>query len=469
MKYETWVGWRYLFRHRSSMALRRALVFSLLLFGSGGVLLAMWGPSSSGASMLFFVGSAATVIVGLLNLFTVFTTVSMLGVVFGVAALTVVLAVTTGFQQEFRDKVLGVNAHVIIQKEIPFSDYRERQAEALEIDEGVVAAQPFIYVEMLATRGKGQISGVAIKGVDPEAVSSVLDLDKYMVEGNVASLGVERTEDQLASVIIGKQLAEKLKAKVGDELTVVSPLSNISFENMEQTSSAPMTQRFRITGVYYSGFAEYDTRLMYVRIEETQALMREPEYVMGVELRTKDVRRAPAIAEKLREKFQCGVYGNQPYRIQDWRQLNANLFSALGMQKLVLVIILTLIIVVAAVNMVSALTMMVTDKTREIAILKSMGSTDASVGSIFRVAGVWIGGVGTVIGLSLGLILCWLVSNYEYKLDPKVYVIDHLPVRVVASEVLLIAVITMLIAIGSVWVPSRRASKLRPTQGLRYE
>jgi lipoprotein-releasing system permease protein len=418
----------------------------------------------------------------LFSVFSVFTTVSVLGVVLGVAALTVVLAVTTGFQEQFRDKVLGVNAHVIVLKsQSTFAEYRDVMKTAREIDRDVIAVQPFIFAEMLVTRGKGELSGVAIKGIDPKLVRGVLDLDKHMIQGTVDTLLIEAcppgdVDKPTASVldkprcmkdpplIMGKELAHKLKAKLGDVVTVVVPLSNIDFETWRAKSSAPRTRKFTVTGIFYSGFDEYDRRLMYTSLADTQELVGRGDQVMGVELKVKDVDRAELIAKRLEKAL-----GGPPYQVQDWYELNHNLFTALRLQKLALVIILTLIIIVAAVNMVSALTMMVTDKTREIAILKSMGATSSSVALVFQVVGIAIGGAGTVIGVLIGLGTCYVVSRYGYHLDPKVYLIDRLPIEVKPLEVLLVAGITMVISVISTLVPSQSAASLRPVEGLRYD
>jgi lipoprotein-releasing system permease protein len=376
-----------------------------------------------------------------------------------------VLAVTTGFQQQFRDKVLGVNAHVIVLKsQATFAEYRDVMDTAMHIDPDVIAVQPFIFAEMLVTRGKGELSGVAIKGVDPKLVKGVLDLESHMEEGSVDSLGVLPKEGELPPIIIGKELAHKLKAKVGDEVTVVVPLSNIDWDSWKANASAPRTKKFRIAGIFYSGFDEYDRRLMYTSLADTQELVGRGDQVMGVEMKVKDVDRAEAIAEKLEKAL-----GGPPYQVQDWYELNHNLFTALNLQKLALVIILTLIIVVATVNMVSALFMAVTEKTREIAILKSMGSTSSSVARVFLVLGLAIGGVGTLLGVGIGLATCYATSAYGYHLDPKVYLIDRLPIDVRYFEVALVAGITLLISLIATLPPSRSAAALTPVEGLRYD
>jgi lipoprotein-releasing system permease protein len=464
VRYEAKIGWRYLYGGKRDRLMLSLAGGSLVVAVSGLVTLLLAEGNPAGV-LMFVIGLISAAVFALLSMFSVFVSVSVLGVALGVAALTTVLAVTTGFQKQFRDKVLGVNAHVIVLKsQATFAEYRDVMKTALEIDDDVIAVQPFIFAEMLVTRGKGELSGVAIKGVDPKLFKGVLDLDKHMIQGTADSLAEEPKPGVLPPIIMGKELAHKIKAKVGDEVTVVVPLSNIDFDTWRAKSSAPRTRKFRVTGIFYSGFDEYDRRLMYTSLKDTQELVGRDDQVMGVEMKVRDVDRAEEIAENLEKAL-----GGPPYQVQDWYELNRNLFTALNLQKLALVIILTLIIIVAAVNMVSALTMMVTDKTREIAILKSMGSTDAEVRRVFQIVGVAIGGAGTIVGVIVGLALCFVMSSYGYKLDPKVYLIDKLPIEVKWLEVVMVAGITMIISIVSTIVPAQSAASLRPVDGLRYD
>jgi lipoprotein-releasing system permease protein len=465
LKYELRIGWRYLYGGKRDRMMLLCAGGSVLVTLAGVIAVLTSGGTSPYGVLTLVLGMISTAVFGLLSLFTVFTSVSVLGVALGVAALTIVLAVTTGFQQEFRDKVLGVNAHVIVLKsQATFAEYRDVMKTAQRVDPDVTAVQPFIFAEMLVTRGKGELSGVAIKGVDPTLVRGVLDLNKHMVEGSVDVLGKEVPAGELPPIIMGKELAHKLKAKIGDDVTVVVPLSNIDFDTWRAKSSAPRTRKFRVAGIFYSGFDEYDRRLMYTSLRDTQELVGRGDQVMGVELKVKDVGRAEEIARKLERAL-----GGPPFQVQDWYELNHNLFTALKLQKLALVIILTLIIIVAAVNMISALTMMVTDKTREIAILKSMGATSSSVSRVFMFLGVAIGGVGTIIGVAIGLVTCYVVSAYGYHLDPKVYLIDRLPIEVQWIEVAFVASVTLAISLLSTWAPSQAAASLRPVDGLRYD
>ena len=476
MRYEIRIGWRYLYGGKRDRLMLSFAAFSALVTVAGLGLLVITNGANPAAVLMFVLGLISTAVFGLMSAFSVFTSVSVLGVALGVAALTIVLAVTTGFQKEFRDKVLGVNAHVIVLKsQATFAEYQDVMKTAREIDPDVLAVQPFIFAEMLVTRGKGELSGVAIKGIDPHLVRGVLDLDKHMIEGSIDSLNAkcehetvdasgEKTCKDDPPIIMGKELAHKLKAKRGDTVTVVVPLSNIDFDTWRAKSSAPRTRKFKVTGIFYSGFDEYDRRLMYTSLKDTQDLVGRGDQVMGVELKVKDVDRAEEIAGKLERAL-----GGPPYQVQDWYELNHNLFTALNLQKLALVIILTLIIVVAAVNMVSALTMMVTDKTREIAILKSMGATNGGISMTFQFVGIAIGGVGTIIGVGIGLAVCFVVGSYGYHLDPKVYLIDRLPIEVRPLEVLIVAGITMAISVIATVFPATSASALRPVEGLRYD
>ena len=351
---------------------------------------------------------------------------------------------------------------------------------AHDLDRDILAVQPFIFRELLVTRGKGELSGAAIKGIDPTLASGVLDLDKHMIAPDrvdslltppcpaaagdrPAASGPDRPKCLAwPPIILGKGLAHKLKAKVGDVVTLVMPLS--SFDLATWRSSPPQTRRFTVTGIFYSGFDEYDRRLMYASLADTQELVGAGDQVLGIELKVKDVERAADIARRLAKALV-----NPQYQVQDWYELNQNLFTALKVQKVVLVVILTLIIIVAAVNMVSALTMMVTDKTREIAILKSMGASSSSVALVFQVVGLVIGLAGTIVGVLIGLGTCYVVGRYGYHLDPKVYLIDRLPIEVKPLEVLLVAGITMVISVISTLAPSRSAASLRPVDGLRYD
>jgi lipoprotein-releasing system permease protein len=463
MAYESLIGWRYLYRGRRSLSVILGLALSMLLALGGATWFLTTGQPSAVGVAILMLGTTSTLFFALLCLFSVFTTVSVCGVVLGVAALTVVFGVTSGFQAQFREKVLGVNAHVLVMKTTQgFSNYRDVEELARKLPH-VTAVQPFLYVEMLITRGKGSSPAIAMKGVDPDRIVTVLDLPKHMIAGSVERLK-EHPVGAPPPIIIGRELASKLDAKEGDIVTLVSPLSGIDVRNFTATGRPPKTRKFQIQGIFYSGFDEYDRRLTYVDIKEAQDFLEQGDVVMGVEMKLDDVTQAGAVAHTLDARL-----GGDPYVVMDWRELNRNLFTALTLQKVALLIILTLIIVVAAFNMVAALTMMVIDKTKEVAIIKSMGASAGGVARIFQVVGLTIGGVGTLFGLGLGWLACTVVGRYGYPLDPKVYLIDRLPIAVNPLEIVLVGIITMVICALATLFPAMKAAALRPVDGLRYE
>lgn len=458
MPYETQIGRRFL-AHTSA---RRRTLLTIMAVGLAlvvaGVFVVVRTGSPAGV-VLALVGALAAIVSGLFTIFSVFTGVSVFGVILGVAALLMVLAVTSGFQLQFRDKVLGVNAHVLVMRgATDFANYRDVEQMVSHMPH-VVATEPFIFEELLVTRGRGEHGVIAFKGVDPARVHTVLDVGQHMVEGSLDSLAHPRPGEP-PPMIIGKELATKLKAKVGDVVTVVSPTASLSgFGSLR----APRTGRFTISGVFYCGFAEYDGRLTYVSLQAAQDFLDNGDSVRGVELRLDDVDYAWTLARQIEKQLKG------EFVVLDWRELNENLFTALTLQKWALVIFLTLIIIVAAFNLVASLTMMVHDKTKEIAILRAMGATHRGVASVFQVVGMTIGVVGTGVGLALGLLLCQVVSIYGYPLDPKVYLIDRLPIRVEPLEVVLTGGITLVVSFLATLYPSLRASALHPVDGLRGE
>lgn len=468
MPYETLIGWRYLYRGRRSPGILLGLAVSIAVGGIGAWMFLSSGRPSPLGVAVFAIGALGTVVTSLLTLFSVFSTVSLFGVVLGVAALIVVLGATSGFESQFREKVLGVNAHVIVMNNVTpyFANYRDVEEVARKLPH-VVAVQPFMFEEMLITRGKGELSGIVMKGIDPARVGAVLDLPKHMVEGTVPVLQpAERAPPSTVPppMIIGRELARKLRAKVGDVVTVVSPLAGMDVRAWSSTGNPPKTKKFVVGGIFYCGFAEYDQRLVYVNIKEAQDFAEQGDRVRGVEMKVDNVDRAGLVARSLERAL-----GGDPYVVMDWRELNDSLFKALTYQKSALVVFMTLIIVVAAFNMVSSLSMMVIDRTKEIAIAKSMGARDMGVARIFQVVGMTIGGVGTLVGIGLGLLLCGVIQRYGYALDPKVYFIDRLPIRVQPLEIALVGGITLVICFLSTLYPALRASALRPVDGLRYE
>ncbi|MCK5797601.1 MAG: ABC transporter permease [Deltaproteobacteria bacterium] len=470
--YELFVGWRYLYARRRSSATWVALIIFLLICGVGVGLFFATALKAIGAILLLIggVGIATSI---LLMIFSTFTAISVVGLAIGVSILIWVLSVTSGFQQEFRQKVLGVNAHILVLKYgIDFSEYRKvmHQCEAVP---GVVAAAPFVFNEMMLARGN-RLSGVLVKGVDPLRVGKVLDLPKYIVSPKkttakdlprlLRSSVDAKGGGEAPGVIIGRELARKLDAKVGDPVRLISPLSGLDAAGWSASSELPRSRDFRVAAIFFSGFDEYDKRLIYLHVRDAQGFFDQGDVVTGVEMKIKDVFRARPLAKEIAE-----VLGGAPYRTVDWSELNHNLFTALAIQKLFLEIVIGIIVVVAAFNVLAALAVLVIRKTREISVLKSLGMSSGGVARIFQSAGIIVWFVGTSLGLLWGYLGCLVLRKYGFPLDPKVYLIRELPVKMDPREFLITAGFALVVCILATLYPAIRAAKMNPVEGLRYE
>jgi lipoprotein-releasing system permease protein len=504
------------------------------------------------------------------------TLISIVGVALGVAALLAVLSITTGFEKAFRDKVLGVNAHVLVLKYgREFRDYRDVLAMVRDMPE-VAGAAPFSINEMMMTKGERQAT-VLVKGVTPEGVRTVLDLPQQMVAGSLEGLRrpgsvpthavvtkaaddwqwlrdirdgkaepapgkpaektqgapteeptlrktfweeeTERREaqreaerqarrpkvgavatpndiealldelgdDQLAlpddreweaglaqgeaqepvdalpGIIVGKTLAEDLDLALGDRVRLISPLAALGLALSEPGGSETRSREFRVIGVFQAGFQEYDSGLVYTDLFEAQHLFDEGDNVTGVELRVHDLDTSEQLARRIEQDL------GGAFHSLDWSELNRNLFTALAVQKIALTLVIATIIFVAAFNVIATLIMIVLEKKREIAILKAMGATDATVLGIFMVQGVVVGVIGTFAGVLLGGGLVAYLDKIRFPLDPKVYLIDHLPVVLNPSVFLVTIGIALLICTLSTIAPSWWAARMLPVEGLRYE
>ena len=485
---------------------------------------------------------------------SVITVIAVTGVALGVGALLAVMAITGGFQDAFRNKILGVNAHVLVLKYgLDFSEYEEVVDHAEELPE-VSGAAPFVIHEMMLAKGD-RLSGVLVKGIDPQRVQRVLDLPAQMVKGSLEGLrlpeqGPPRREPRsrdpldpeedlnaylmalwnepapaapgkpaepirkaeptvdtekprvpspadmeaalgdvvlpddaaeaalferekgaqprsgqaLPGVVVGAALAQSLGLSIGDEVRIISPLAGLDTSMWQSDGGAPRSLDFRVTGFFQAGFQEYDTRLVYVDLYQAMRFFDHGDSVTGVELRLHAIDEAPRVARELESDL-----GGGPYHTMDWRELNHNLFTALEVQKVMLSLVIATIIFVAAFNVIATLIMVVLEKKREIAILKAMGAKDRSILAIFLVQGLTIGLIGTAIGLVLGGALAGYLSMVPFPLDPKVYLIDHLPVRISAMEFVNTVLIALAICTTAGLLPSYWAARLLPADGVRYE
>jgi lipoprotein-releasing system permease protein len=540
--------------------------------------------------------------------------IAIVGIMLGVGVLSAVLAVTSGFQVAFREKVLGVNAHLLVLKYgWDFTEYRDVIQRVRETP-GVMGAAPFLINPMMITRGD-RISGVLVKGVDPELLGTVLDLPTYLVQGSMRGLrrpdavppaapgedpdargdrtlddwirrsrsevqtlheidsdhdsnapseadslrddgeddsppseparggllgaarglgtsimphtlddrsdevapsrpstatasapmvntdaqllpsgatpsyslppdlppdedpverlgreiraqadaDAQRRANELPGVIVGRTLAHNLDLHVGDQVRIISPLTGADAA-LVRHGNTPRARDFRVTGIFDAGFDEYDSRLVYVDLWEAQRFFEQGDAVTGVEVKVRDIERAAAIGRRIERQL-----GGGPYHTLDWESLNRNLFTALRLQKIALSIVITIIIIVAAFNVVATLVMVVLDKRREVAIMKAMGADEAGILRIFLLQGLAIGGTGTLLGLALGALICTALQRLHFPLDPQVYLIRYVPVRPSFGEFALTGVVAMLISLVASFIPAAWAANLAPVEGLRYE
>jgi len=463
MLYELFVGWRYLYAPRPTRLLL-GLAVGLALVATAGALLFFVTPWRAAGAILLLGGVIGTAFAVMSMFSSAFTAISALGVALGVAILIWVLSVTSGFQEEFRRKVLGVNAHALVLKYgTDFAEYREVMRKAAAVP-GVVAAAPFVFNEMMLARGSG-LSGVLVKGIDPERAGSVLDLPQYLVQPVTA----RRDRHALATllrgrgIVIGRELARKLDARVGDRVRLVSPLTSSDGADWSPGHALPRARDLRVAGIFYSGFDEYDRRLVYLHLAQAQAFFDQGDVVTGVELKVADVFAAPAVARRVGRAL--GADG--PYRTVPWSELNSTLFTALQNQKLMLEIVIGFIVIVAAFNMLAALAVLVIRKTREIAILKALGMTSSGVARVFQGAGMIVWAVGTALGLSWGYLGGLLLRRYGFQLDARVYLLSELPVRMLPLEFVLTAVFALAVCLLATVYPAVRAARMDPVQGLR--
>ena len=497
------------------------------------------------------------------------TLISIIGVALGVAALLAVLSITTGFEKAFRDKVLGVNAHVLVLKYgREFRDYRDVLATVGDMPE-VAGIAPFSINEMMLTKGERR-GVVLVKGVTPEGLHTVLDLPHQMVTGGLEGLrrpgsvptrsakpkseddwqwlldirdgkprkgdsplfeeeptrrktfwdeekdrrearreterrarrprigavakpgeieemlggiddadfalpddpaweaGLSQGEavepvETLPGIIVGKTLAEDLELEVGDRVRLISPLAALGLALSEPRGAVTRSREFRVIGVFQAGFQEYDSGLVYTDLFEAQRLFDEGDNVTGVELRVHDLDKSFELARRIEQNL------GGAFHSLDWSELNRNLFTALEVQKIALTLVIATIIFVAAFNVIATLIMVVLEKKREIAILKAMGATDATVLGIFMLQGIVVGVIGTFAGVLVGGGLVAYLDKVQFPLDPKVYLIDHLPVVLNPSVFFITIAIALLICTLSTIAPSWWAARMLPVDGLRYE
>jgi len=392
------------------------------------------------------------------------TVISILGVMIGVMTLNVVMAVMTGFEEVLRDRLLGINAHVAVVKTGDHLAEYQKLIDRILQEKGVLAAAPSVYGQVMVTSG-ARVSGVVVRGIDPDRANRVVDVQQYIKEGSLQALKtphalqVEGRSVSLPGIIVGRRLAGQLGVMVGDPIQVVSPLATPTVLGM-----VPKVRRFVVAGLFDSGMHEYDATLVYMNLADAQRFFEMGDTVSNIEIRVQDVYQAQDVARRIQQKL------GLPYWAEDWSRLWPNLFSALRLEKTVYFLVLLLMVLIGAFNIISTLIMVVMEKRKDIAILQSMGATRRSIRRIFLIKGCVIGTVGTLLGVLFGYGICLLIERYQFIELPKdVFLISTVPVRIYLSNFVLVALTSFLICLLASIYPARHAAKLDPVEIIRYE
>jgi lipoprotein-releasing system permease protein len=434
---------------------------------------------------------------------TVISVLSICGVAISSCALSSVVSVMGGFSQDLKRKILGNNAHLVVDTvaQTPFEDYDEVLTRIRAVP-GVVAATPVAQGEVMIS-SPSNLAGVIVRGIDPFTIGGVTELPNNIEVGKFEYLehpeklrhlppdevigigsggeqylkGTElpplpddidpQLKEALADtakplrpgLIVGRELAKTLHVYVGDEVTLVSPLGDLGPMGM-----MPRTKKFRIAAIFFSGMYEYDATHVYATLD-----MAQDYFALGNKVNVIDVKCDDAERAELFTPLVAAAVGREDLRVRDWREMNKNLFSALKLERFATFIILSIAIMVASFCIICTLLLMVTEKGKEIAILKALGASDGSILRTFMTEGIIIGGIGTVFGVATGLAVCTGLKWFGLRLDPDVYYIDRLPINVDALDFFTVAVAALTICTLATLYPAHAASRLRPVDGLRYE
>ncbi len=392
---------------------------------------------------------------------SVIALISMLGIALGVMALITVLSVMNGFQKELRGRILGVASHVVINgvgnRLVP---WRDVMASATKHPD-VVAVAPFVLAQSMLSVGSA-VQGAVIRGIDPQAESTVAEVGQHMRSGRMEDL-----KPGEFGIVLGSELARALTVRVGETVVLIAPQGQVT-----PAGILPRLRQFRVVGIFEVGMYEYDYGLAYIDIQDAQRLYRLEDAVSGVRLKLEDLMQAPRVARELARLLPGEAYA------ADWTRSHANFFRAVEIEKRVMFIILTLIVAVAAFNIVSALVMAVTDKQADIAILRTLGASPGSVMKVFMVQGSLMGVIGTLAGVAAGVLLAlnidvvvpFIEQTFGVRFLAKdVYYISDLPSDLQWSDVIVIGVVSLVLTLLATIYPSWRAARVNPADALRYE
>ena len=408
----------------------------------------------------------------------VITAISVIGVAAGVASLIIALAITNGMRRDLQEKLVGSTAHVMLMRTAGdgIRDWRPLLARLRALPH-VKAAAPVLYEEVLISRG-ARSGGAQVQGVIPADERTVSDLLQSVKVGSAEALEpvsgdqdpTQRDKTALNGapgalvaqavppIVIGRDLAQAIGAEVGDTVLVTSPQGELT-----PLGLVPRYQRYTVAGIFSSGFYQYDATYAFVRLGDAQRLFSEPDLVSAINFKVDDMYKAAEVGREIEQAAGAG------FQTTNWMEQNRELFRALALEQIVTFIVLALIVCVAALNILIALTMMVMEKTRDIAVLMSFGVSEMQVRRIFLLQGLLISVIGTVLGLIVGYGLSWLGAHYRFHLDPSVYSIDYLPFAPRAVDAVIVAAVSLGVSLIATLYPSRSAAKVLPAEALRYE
>lgn len=397
--------------------------------------------------------------VSLLTLF------SAVGIAIGVMTLDIVLAVMTGFEEDLRDRIVGFNPHVLVMHQFGPIEDSDVLLDAVRSVSGVTSAAPFVYGHLMLSN-RDRVAGVFVRGIIPDSANSG-DLAARMVDGDVEQLGRtfavplsggRGSTAVLPGIVLGRKLARDLDLRPGDSVSAALAVAP------DSASAVPRLRRMAVVGLFDSGMPEYDKSVAYLSLSEAQKLFGLADQISSVEVKVDDLYAAPRIAERVAEA------AGFPYRVRDWMQSNENLFAALRLQKTVYFIVLLLIVLVAAFTILATLIMVVTEKRRDVAILRSIGATRQSIRRIFIAKGLVIGVAGTAVGTALGYLGSVALRSYQFiDLPIEVFYVSTVPVRIYAGHFVLVATSAFILTLLATLYPAYQASRLAPVDVLRYE